>query len=277
MIVATQKTPAQQTDAKKLHLSASQLKTFTMCSLQWLLSRHHKPELVGSGLRFGGAFHKALQAFYQGRLEGREVTQEHMLDAYSAAWVDEAKRFPDVPVKFAEDETQEGLHELASRMLGAFLSGVQPSQVIAVEEPFEVPLAPGLPPLIGFIDLVEVREDESSKKVLWLCDHKTAAKRPTEDSLESDQVILYGLGLARTGVLKEFQMPLALRYDVITKTKKPELVSVQVKPSRHDAERLIEKAGRIWKAMSAEAVWPSAGWWCQGCGHQTLCAKWPKI
>ena len=279
MIVATQALPRQgrAPDTEEPHLSASQLETFTTCSLKWWLSRRYAPERVASTLRFGGCYHKAKQCFYQGRLEGRDVTRAEMLATYESAWTNEAKRYPGIPVVFGKKETEDGLRDTAGRMFEAFLGSVQPAEVIAVEEPFKIFIADGLPPLVGTMDLIEIRITETGK-VLWIVDHKSAAKRPTERSgPPKDQLVWYGLGAARKGILKQFDMPLRLRFDVVTKTKSPELVSLEVKPTRRDAERLIARTRVIWKAMQAEAVWPTAGWYCATCGFQKRCEKWPKV
>jgi len=280
VIVATQSVSQQQEQQKnadKPHLSASQIETFTTCSLKWWLSRRHAPERVASTLRFGGAYHKAKQVYYQGRLEGRDVTHAQMMTAYETAWVNEAKRYPGIPVVYGKKETEENLRDTAGRMFEAFLGSVQPAEVIAVEEPFEIFIADGLPPLVGAMDLIEIRTTETGR-VLWIVDHKSAAKRPTERSgPHKDQLVWYGIGVARNGILKQFGLPLGLRFDVVTKTKTPEVISLEVKPTRRDAERLIARTGVIWKAMQAEAVWPTAGWWCAGCGYQKRCEKWPKV
>jgi hypothetical protein len=259
------------------HLSASQLRTFSQCSLQWLLSRYHKPEFVGSGLRFGGASHRALQAFYQGRLEGREVSSEAMLAAFDSAWAEEEKEAPNVPVQFGKNETKDGLRATAARMFECFVGSVQPGKVVAVEERFECHLGDGMPPLVGYVDLVEIRKNAKGTEELAVVDFKTAARRPAEGIMDEDQLVIYGLGLARIGLLKQFDLPLSLRYDVLLKTKTAELLSIPVRPTRRDAERLIAKASCIWKAMSAEAVWPTSGWWCQGCGYSERCHQWPNL
>lgn len=137
-------------------------------------------------------------------------------------------------------------------MIGAFLDYAtkQKSTVIAVEERFEFQLSEDVPSLVGYIDLVETRVDADGIERLYLIDWKTAGRKPSSaDDLDSEQLILYAIAAHRTGILKEFDMPLVLEYRVLTKTKNPEVIAFQISPERKDGERLIAKAEAIWKSM----------------------------
>ena len=218
-----------------IHLSHSQCRTYSECSLEWYLSRRYPAEFVSANLIFGSSFHAALDVHFQARLEGREATLEDMLAAFTAHWNDEIagkhRRAP-VQVKFsAKDESEENLRALAERMLLAFLEYQKGrvSEVIAIEEEFRIELDADLPPLVGKIDLIEVETGEDGTRRLYLTDFKTASKKPTLDTIGADQAQLYGRAAVGMGLVNAFRLPLALRYLVVTKTKAPEVVTLPVK------------------------------------------------
>ena len=267
------------------HLSHSQVRAYAGCSLAWYLSRRYQPEFVAASLVFGSSIHAAINSFYQGRLEGRDVSQEDMLTAFSAHWSDEIvgknSRTPTatpVPVKFtSKEEDEAGMRALAERVLGAFLASVQPGEVVAVEEPFEVTLASDLPPVKGRIDLLEIREDADGVRRLHLVDFKTSARRPTGEDIDADQLLLYALAADEIGWPDDLGLPLALRFDYLTKVKAPELISVPVANTRHGLARFVEKVRQCWRGVRAEVVFPSPSWRCSGCGYSRACGRWPAL
>jgi len=269
MITATKPPPVEA----KPHISVSQLKTYGTCPLQWRYSRTYKPEQVGSALKFGSAFHRAVAAHLQARLEGSTLTREELLDAFDVGWNAEDA---DVPIKFNKSETSDGLRALAGMMLDAFTAAGQPGKTLAIEMPFSCRLAPDLPVLVGYIDAISVEDN-----VLVVTDYKTAARRPSEDpdDLDPAQLLAYGIGLAKIGFLREFaKLPLRLQYTFITKSKsQPEVITIPLRPSRRDADRLIERTRIISKAMAQEIVYPNPGYHCASCGHQARCRRWPRM
>ena len=270
-----------------VHLSHSQCRTYSDCSLQWYLSRRHPPESVSSSLVFGSSFHAALDAYFQARLEGRAATLDDLLAAFSTHWADELagrhSRTPTkapLPVKYsAKDESEENLRALAGRMLSAFLEHPRGrmTEVIAIEEEFRIDLDADLPPLIGRIDLIEVETGPDGNRRLCLTDFKTASKKQTLDDIGSDQMRVYGRAAVGLGLMNAFQLPLVLRYLVITKTKTPEVQVLEVEDSPRDWTRLTEKIRQVWRGMQAGVVYPSSSWRCSGCGHTRLCGQWPGL
>ncbi len=264
------------------HISASQLKSYAGCPLAWRLSRTRRPEHVSASLVFGSAFHAAAERFYQMRLEGKDATFTNLMEAYDAKWqerTDAEDGTPPPPVKYSAKAGPEELRETAGRMLEAFLAHAvaNVSEVIAVEEEFLVPMASGLPALKGRIDLIEIRTDESGEKRIHVVDFKTSSKRMGANDIDRDQMDLYALAIRQTGLLDELRFPLTLRFDVVTKTKISNVTPITLLPDTRNEKRVIAKAREIWKCMSAGVCYPSAGWYCAGCGYKTLCGKWPDI
>jgi putative RecB family exonuclease len=257
------------------HLSYSQIRTYASCPLAWKLSRTEKPEQTPAALVFGSAFHAAAERFYQARLEGGEPGLPDLLAAYDRAWVErtegQAIRYP------ARADNPVALRELAERMLWAFLEHARAhtGEIIAVEEPFEVELAAGLPPLRGRLDLIEITDTPSGKR-LQLVDLKTAARRCGAEDIDREQLDLYALAARRTGLLRQFGLPLDLRVDLATKTKVCEIIPLAVPPEPKNEARLIAKARAVWRGMAAGVCYPAPGWRCPDCGYKTACGKWPE-
>ncbi len=247
------------------HISASQLRSYAGCPLAWRLSRTHRPEHVSASLVFGSAFHAAAERFYQMRLEGQSATFADLMEAYDANWQkrsDTGDGKSPSPVKYsAKASGPEELRETADRMLEAFLAhaAANVGEVIAVEEEFLVPMAPGLPALKGRIDLVEIRRDAAGDRHIHVVDFKTSAKRMNPDDVDRDQMDLYALAVRQTGLLDELRLPLALRVDVVTKTKVPEITPIPLTPDPRNEKRVIAKAREIWKCMSAGVYYPCPG------------------
>jgi CRISPR/Cas system-associated exonuclease Cas4 (RecB family) len=274
--------PHKTTRHDQPHLSYSQLKSYAGCSLAWRLSRTHRPEHVSAALVFGSAFHAAAEKLYQARLEGNTATHRELMDAYQAVWTkhfDATDGREPAPIRYSAKSDLPTLHQTASRMLEAFLIHAEQNmgEVIAVEEPFEIELAPDLPVLKGRIDLIEIRTGTSGNRYLHLADFKTAAKRMDEGDLDRDQLALYAAAARKTGLLEQIGLPLILRVDVILKTKTAEVIPITVSPDRANEARVVAKARQIWKAMSAGVCYPAPGFQCANCGYRTLCGKWPDI
>jgi putative RecB family exonuclease len=270
---------AQETDKSRQHeqtgeqyISYSQIRAYAACSLQWWFSRRFTPEFTSSSLLFGSSFHAACEFFYKNRLEGNNTTSEEMRAAFNQKWSQEKR-----PVHFSKKETAESLQETAGRMFEAFLAAVTPGEVIAIEQRVRCKLADGLPPLVGYVDLLEIVKQENGKKVVALVDIKTAAKRPSNpEEMSPDQLALYAIAMARNGIFHTLNLPFVLHYLVVTKTAKPEVMRIEVKPSREEAVRLIERAKVIYQGMQAGICYPNPSWMCASCGFKERCGKWPR-
>lgn len=267
-MTATTAPPVQPRAESRPHISASQLRSYSDCSLRWYLGRRYRPEFISAALLWGSGVHAGIQHYYQKRLQGEETTLDEMLTAFDRVWEEET-----LPVRHGKKgETRDSIRQLATVMFEVFVKEAEPSQVIAIEERFEINLAEGLPPLVGYIDLIEVRDGH-----VCLVDFKTAARKPNPDDVDAEQLILYGLSAHRDGLVKSMGLPLKLEYRFITKTKSPEMILVPVLPDKCDARRVTEKAKIIVKGMRQDICFPNKGWQCAGCGYRKLCAKWPDL
>ena len=258
-------------DALGVCVSHSQISTFGQCSLKWWLGRVFEPEHVPTAFVFGRAFHSGVETFNRARLEGRTASLEDMLASYDREFNGEP-----LTISYGKKETKESLRETAERMFAAFLEAAEPSIPLAIEERFRISLADDIPDVAGVIDLVQLRETGEGR-VIEVVDYKTAARKPGDDGMPADQLVLYDMAVKRFRALGEFDAPVRLLYRVLTKTKEPACIDVPVEPSEREQRRLVAKYRGCVKAMRVGAVYPNPSWSCSSCQFRSHCAMWPDI
>jgi RecB family exonuclease len=180
-----------------LHISVSALRQIQECPREFLFARirGEKPEHVSSRMVLGSACHRALAAFYEALRDCPEPAIER-LAAVAQASIDEAVA-GSVPVLFDEEEDLDRLKAESRRLLEAFIdSPYRPERVLAVEEPFAVPLVDletgevaHAELLAGVFDLVV---EEQGGEVVVL-DHKFGKRRPQQGEQADLQLGLYSL------------------------------------------------------------------------------------
>jgi Holliday junction resolvase-like predicted endonuclease len=151
------------------------------------------------------------------------------------------------PVRFGGMESPEALLDLGTRMLAVLCSEVPDGiDVVAVESAFAVPLvdqATGAVldrDLVGTLDLVERDADGR----LVVVDLKTAARKYSDLQVEASlQLSIYSYATAMNGLADEAD--LRLRFDVLTKTKTPELHRYWTTRDRAANVRLYRLAAEI--------------------------------
>jgi putative RecB family exonuclease len=214
---AENKEAKMKASMEKPHLSYSQINTYLTCSLKY---RFHyidqiEPPFVSSALTFGSCIHEAVAAFYQSCLEGDPLTPGQVHDVYRQAWESHSK---ERQIRFFHNDALETLSTKAKSMLEVFHESFDPAtQIIGIEEPFEVDLGKRIPPLVGWIDAVEQAPDGT----VSIVDLKTASKRYSDHTVHSNvQLTCYSLGGQTLG----FNGDTRFRLDVILKTQNPELI-----------------------------------------------------
>jgi putative RecB family exonuclease len=246
------------------HLSYSQINTYLSCSLKYKFHYVDKipPAFTSASLAFGSAIHEAAAAFYQTRLEGDELRPDQMLDVYRDTWRQAGK------VTFFNGDNEEKLAKKAEELLTVFHSAYDPSsEVLGVEEFFELPLD-GLPPLYGYIDLIEQDTDGA----VTIVDLKTASKKLSDSSAHSNlQLTAYALGAEALGFDPG---ELTLRLDVLTKTKTPEMVKYETRRTEEDRQRFIRLVYSVWNGIEREVFFPKEDWHCSQCAWSKECADW---
>jgi putative RecB family exonuclease len=247
------------------HLSYSQISTYLICPLRYKLNYVDliPPAFTSAALAFGSAIHEAVGAYYQSRLEGDLLRPDQMLDIYRDTWRGAGK------VRCFNGDNEDSLLHKAAAMLDVFHAQVDPHvTILGVEEFFEVQLAKEVPPLHGYIDLIE----ESPDGRVTVADLKTASKKLADSSVHSNlQLTAYSMGAAALGFDPD---QLTLRLDVLTKTKSPELTRYETNRTQEDRDRFVKLVRQVWHAIEHHAFFPRQDWSCVQCAWAEHCREW---
>ena len=248
---------------ERLHLSASQLRTYVNCSEQY---RHRyvlrtPPSHRSSALAFGSAVHSALAAFYLEQQDtGDKLSTEDLRSVFDEVW---QSQLEPGDVLFGDKEDAGTLRDKAGAMLAEFHEqGLVPDEVLGVEVPFALPSPGREEELVGAFDLVCRYEGKTV-----VVEHKTAARKKSEDDLRYDlQGTVYAMAA------RELGFPDAeVVYQVITKTKTP---AVQLAPVVRNDSHLAELdlvIDNVLRGIEAGVFFPNRSWMCTGCPYQHVC------
>ena len=254
-------------DIDKPHLSYSQINTYLGCPLKYKFHYMDKiePPFVSSALAFGSCIHEAVGSFYQSCLEGDPLSASQVHDVYRQAWDRHAK---ERPIRFFNGDSEQSLTAKAKGMLEVFHESFDPTvQLIGIEEPFEVDLGERIPPLVGWIDAVELASDGTVSVI----DLKTASKRYSDHTVHSNlQLTCYSLGAQTLG----FNGDTRFRLDVLLKTQNPELIRYQTSRNDSDRERFVKLVKSVWQGIKKEVFFPKADWQCGQCPFLDNCKNW---
>ena len=244
------------------HVSVSAVKTYLMCPDKY---RHRyiegtEPSHRSAGLVIGHCVHEALAEFYR----NLDISQEHLLDVLRDAWTRSLKHNP--PAKVTDQDMDVGLslvrvfHEQAPH----------PLEVLAVEEPFAVPVVhpeTGVHSdslLVGAVDAIVV--DQDGKVVL--VESKTAARRWAPVQLAHDmQPTLYQMAVRQMG-LAEFP---TLRLDFLLKLKTPAFETVEVFRTAEQEKEASRVLWEVLRAIEACIFYPVRSWACSDCEFAHQC------
>lgn len=244
---------------KKTHISYSMINEFLSCPRKFHLHRRLRlpPAFVPSALIFGSAIHEAIACYQQGRLEGREVEQEKLLQVFAQRWDSEK-----LPVRFNKGEDSDGLLDMAIALIGAFMQ--EPAtcgQPLAVEQNVRTRLGENIPELWGVIDLLE-----ESEEGLVLTDFKTASSRRTQDGA---QLVLYKAALQALGY--PGAQSAKIRYVILVKNKKPVVQIQEPHQMPHHLSKLMSLFESSWEAIKRGVKHPVPGWQCGTCQWKHRC------
>jgi CRISPR/Cas system-associated exonuclease Cas4 (RecB family) len=104
-------------------------------------------------------------------------------------------------------------------------------------------------------------------------DLKTAARRYSDVHVEASlQLSIYSYATAMLGFAD--QEDLRLRFDVLTKTKQPELHRYWTARDRAANMRLFRLASEVLRAIESEVFPPNVGWQCRDCQFRSKCWAW---
>ena len=260
----------QPVPAPRDYISFSAIKTYQSCPLRYFYRYIAGiPEnTISAAFVFGGAIHRAIEHHFQSLLENNAApSQEELLSEYRAGWQDHS-----LPIRFSKDEQAASFDDLAVRMLKAFSESdlSRPAgKIIAIEETLRGDLIPGLPDVLGRVDLIWETPQE-----LVIADWKTARAKYSQDQVDESaaQLLLYG------ELAKDFApgKQIKLQFGVLTKTKEVSVDSHSFVFDQAQVERTKRIIERIWKAIQAEHFYPAPSMMnCPGCPYRDACRKWP--
>ena len=257
------------------HVSFTQLDTYLRCPLRYRLQYvdRAEPDFVPAALALGSGIHGAAAFLFRGIAGGARPAVADVQAYFASVWALETSHRP---LRFAERDSPASLLDLGTRMLAVLCAEVPDStEVVAVESAFAVPLvdqATGAVldrDLVGTLDLVE----RSPEGGLVVVDLKTAARKYSDLQVEASlQLSIYSYATAMNGLADEEE--LRLRFDVLTKTRQPELHRYWTTRDRAANVRLYRLAAEILGAVEAGVFPPRVGWHCTDCPVRSRCWAW---
>jgi hypothetical protein len=200
---------------------------------------------------------------------GEPLRRDLVIDVFRSAW-DRAAEGP-VPLQDEDEDDIASVAEKGVSMLHAFYEHAGragPVDVQDVERGFAITLhdpstnEPLEEQLVGMMDLV--LRDEERRVVV---EHKTAARRFTEDQLRCDvQMSAYKVAAREDGL-----GDVALRYQVITKGKTPAVQIADVTRDTGDEQDFLAITVNVLRAIDAGVSYPVRGWACRSCPFTAAC------
>ena len=258
---------------EQLHVSVSQVKAWLRCprAFEFRYVQGLTPEFKPVPLAFGSAVHEALAAYYAGLMNQKPLALEEVTQSFRDAWALEAAG--PVPLHLGEDDEPEHHVDKGVLMLTMFYRDATSAEHVvikSIESSFEVALYHPETgevleeSLVGVFDLV-IEEDGH----VVILEHKTAGKKWTQAQFTEDlQPSAYSLAAQELGWGE-----VGIRYQVLTKTKKPALQIENVIRGPVEERDFLSTAVGVLKAIDGGVSFPIRSWACKSCPYKTACDK----
>lgn len=248
------------------HISVSQINLYLMCPLKYRFTYIDQlpKAFKAAELAFGSAMHSAIEWWHKERQSGRlrewsEVAGIFESDMH-AQGVGE--------IRFKNGDDLAALIEKGRELVAVYLKEYKGGAPQAVEQAFRVPLVDletgerlSLP-LDGYFDLIEEGD--------VVVELKTAA-RVYDITTLTQHLQLTAYAYAFQFLRKRSPN---LRIDILTKTKKPLLYSIEVARNQNSMVRFVHLAKYVIEGIRAGQFYPNAGWQCPSCEYFEVCQKW---
>jgi len=226
----------------------------------------HRP----AALAFGSAIHSALAAFYEHLQAYGEKPPVDLLHDTFTGRMDVEVADTSIPLLLDDNEDAGSLKDMGVGLLTVFhRDGLVPDgRVVGVEVPFSVDLADpetgevGDVPLVGAIDAIVVH---GGKTVLL--EHKTAARKFTQDRLQHDlQPTAYRYASRSLGILRP-----GLAFQVLMKGRKPGVDVLAVERTDDQVIEMLNTVAAVLRGIGAGVFYKNRGWACGDCGFRYKC------
>ena len=258
------------------HVSFTQIDQYLRCPLKYKFTYVDRatPDFVPAALAFGSGIHGAAALLLRRHRRGHAARRWRRCRATSRATG--TSRPARSAIRFGERDTKASLLDLARRMLAVLYREREPEmEIVGVEQPFDVPLI-DLDTgevldraLVGTLDLLE----RDAAGGLVVVDLKTSARKYSDLQVEASlQLSVYSYATQMNGLADE--QDLRLRFDVLTKTKQPELCRYWTTRDRAANVRLFRLAAEVLQAIEAGVFHPNPGWQCKDCQFRSQCWAW---
>ena len=257
------------------YLSYSQVSLFQACTLKWYFTYVAKvePEMIAAALLMGSSVHAAIQHHLECQLAAEtQPSLDQLMVVFHQNWKEQAGA---TPVEFSREENTKTQAEMARRMLESFRASpysLVKGQTLGIEETLRVSLDRALPDLLAKVDLIEAVDHQ-----LVVTDFKTARSMWNRDTAEEHAEQLHLYAEAVQTIAEDFQVPVKLRFVILTKAKSPRVESIDIKAEPSRVQRSIEIIKSVFNAMQTGVVYPSPSTMnCIGCPFKIRCKSWHK-
>jgi ATP-dependent exoDNAse (exonuclease V) beta subunit len=253
------------------YLSFSAIRAYQGCPLRYKFKYLDgiPEDRVSSTLIFGCAIHAALEHHFHRIMAGEpnETEVADLLEVYHQNWSTEKT------IQFATKDSRESLDKLAEKMFRNFLTSelsCPAETIVGIEEEFRGTLIPGVPDLLGRIDLLLLGED------VVIRDLKTSRSSWDDEqaSESAEQLLLYA------ELIKEIfpGRTLRLQFAVITKHVDPRIQLVETPWDQHRLERTKQIVKNVWQSIQSGNFYPSPSpIGCSSCCYRSQCLAWKGI
>jgi putative RecB family exonuclease len=252
------------------YVSFSSIRTYQACPLRYFFRyiAGLSEESVAATLVFGTAIHRAIEHHFRETMAGNAPpSTDSLVEHYEAGWLERDNTI----VRFGKEETRQTLDVTARRMLEAFAVSEMAKpvgRILAVEETLRGPVIPGLPDLLGRIDLIVETDAE-----LIISDWKTSRSRWNTEQVEesTEQLLLY------SELAKDFApgKTVRLEFAVLTKTKEVAIDQHLAVVDPWRVERTRRVVQHVWQAIQDGNFYPAPSPMnCPGCPFREPCHEW---
>lgn len=270
MIAASQQ-PRAAPVIQRDYVSWSAISTYQQCPLRYYFRYIEGLEesFVSVSLALGGAVHSAAEYHFNELMCGNPPPDhDTLLDVFWDGW---KSRSETAEIRFGKKDDIDSIAKTADRVIAAFRESevATPSaSILGIEEELRSELIPGMPDILGRIDLITETDD-----ALTITDLKTARTRWSADQAErsGEQLMLYA-SLAKDLVPGK---AIQLEFAVVTKSAKPVVDTLPVTFNPTRVERTKAVMQRVWHSIQEGHFYPAPSpMSCPGCPFRGPCDAW---
>ncbi|MEZ6126866.1 MAG: PD-(D/E)XK nuclease family protein [Planctomycetaceae bacterium] len=201
------------------YVSFSAISTYQQCPLRYYFRyvAGMEERFISASLVLGGAVHSAAEFHFNEIMIGNSPpAHDTLLDVFWDGWRSCQET---AEIQFGRNEDLNSIARTADRIIAAFRASetAKPvGKILGVEEELRCELIPGMPEILGRIDLITETEE-----ALTITDLKTARTRWSTERAErsGEQLMLYA-ALAKELIPDK---PVHLEFAVVTKSARPTL------------------------------------------------------